>query len=236
MTNRPLGGVKNLDFCVGSNVYRIVCAIPLPRQHPESKLWHRQFLRQSEYGTRIYFMVQRRWLREAPFDRARASVKRGAGKRSICRWCGKICPKRRRSWCSDECASEFNIRSSPGKLRSAVYKRDRGVCAACGLNTNTLLRRRWVKERVKRPNSRNAATKKRYHTLLRSARKMWREEMISLGFPTNKSPWQADHVLPVSRGGGACGLDNVQTLCYPCHAKKTARENAEWTAERGSQD
>ena len=33
--------------------------------------------------------------------------------------------------------------------------------------------------------------------------------------------WEADHIKPVEYGGGACGLDNYQTLCKKCHKKKT---------------
>jgi len=33
--------------------------------------------------------------------------------------------------------------------------------------------------------------------------------------------WQADHILPVFKGGGACGMDNFQTLCLDCHHEKT---------------
>ncbi len=33
--------------------------------------------------------------------------------------------------------------------------------------------------------------------------------------------WEMDHVLPVSEGGGACGLDGLQTLCWRCHQKET---------------
>ena len=32
--------------------------------------------------------------------------------------------------------------------------------------------------------------------------------------------WHADHILPVKLGGGACDLDNLQTLCVNCHLKK----------------
>lgn len=33
--------------------------------------------------------------------------------------------------------------------------------------------------------------------------------------------WQADHILPVYKGGGAKGLENFQTLCPYCHKNKT---------------
>lgn len=33
--------------------------------------------------------------------------------------------------------------------------------------------------------------------------------------------WHADHIIPVSQGGGASDLSNFQTLCYDCHLTKT---------------
>lgn len=33
--------------------------------------------------------------------------------------------------------------------------------------------------------------------------------------------WDADHIIPVVQGGGGCWLDNLQTLCVPCHKRKT---------------
>ena len=41
--------------------------------------------------------------------------------------------------------------------------------------------------------------------------------------------WQADHIVPVYRGGGLCGLENLRTLCTPCHqdvTKQQARDRA----------
>ena len=34
--------------------------------------------------------------------------------------------------------------------------------------------------------------------------------------------WEMDHIIPVVEGGGCCGLDNLQTLCLPCHKLDTA--------------
>lgn len=42
--------------------------------------------------------------------------------------------------------------------------------------------------------------------------------------------WAMDHVIAVEEGGGECGLENLQTLCLPCHRAKTtqhARRRAE---------
>jgi 5-methylcytosine-specific restriction endonuclease McrA len=36
-----------------------------------------------------------------------------------------------------------------------------------------------------------------------------------------KSLWDADHILPVTEGGGECELDNIRTLCLRCHRAVT---------------
>lgn len=41
----------------------------------------------------------------------------------------------------------------------------------------------------------------------------------------NDDEWQADHIIPVHKGGGACNLDNFQTLCIDCHKNKTKTDN-----------
>ena len=37
--------------------------------------------------------------------------------------------------------------------------------------------------------------------------------------------WDADHIIPVKNGGGCCGLDNLRTLCIPCHKNITYKQN-----------
>ena len=43
------------------------------------------------------------------------------------------------------------------------------------------------------------------------------------------------HVIEVNKGGGQLGLDNIQTLCVPCHDAKTAAYAAERAALRRQQ-
>lgn len=45
-------------------------------------------------------------------------------------------------------------------------------------------------------------------------------------------PWDADHIVPVWKGGGLCGIEGYQTLCRTCHAAKTANDAAERAASR----
>ncbi len=126
--------------------------------------------------------------------------------RGTCRWCGEAIlygpgPKEgrvdlRRRW-HPECVDDYNA-TDPRELRRRIRKRDRGVCRACGLDTNAL------KRQVK---GRGRAAKLR-----------------ELGFPRRRSLWELDHIVPLIEGGGH-DPSNLQTLCVPCHRKKSGDEN-----------
>ncbi len=57
--------------------------------------------------------------------------------------------------------------------------------------------------------------------------KSWEERFPWLrerGIPysrVSKRWWDADHIIPVSEGGGECGPDGYRTLCIPCHRRVT---------------
>ena len=44
-----------------------------------------------------------------------------------------------------------------------------------------------------------------------------------LNDPKEADFWQADHVTAVAEGGGSTGLDNLRTLCTPCHSRETEK-------------
>jgi len=127
----------------------------------------------------------------------------GAHGLPACRWCRKTVLPPRSTFCSQACVHEYKLRSDPAYLRSQAFMRDRGVCTRCGFDTLELRREL------------NAASPE--------ARARRCEE---LRIPPHRgepgmSLWDADHVLPVSKGGGECGLDGIATLCISCHLAKS---------------
>jgi len=128
------------------------------------------------------------------------SLPKGPNGRSLCRWCALEVPPGRFSFCSEWCVNEWRLRSDPGYLRERVFERDRGVCAACGLNTVA----EW--RRIRR---------------LRGARRLAALSEWGLARGRRRSLWDADHILPVAEGGGECDLENLRTLCLKCHRAAT---------------
>lgn len=155
-----------------------------------------------------------------------------------CTWCNRIVPKYRRSWCGDECAAEWFIRTRPESARIAVEHRDKGVCATCKVDTKRI-------ERIMSALARGAQNENYtyrvmgHHTnapwpgyerrrerldLARALIGVWLGRVMRFGM-YHEFPhlWEADHIVPVSEGGALCGLEGLRTLCLPCHKKESAR-------------
>ena len=96
---------------------------------------------------------------------------------------------------------EWKLRTDPGYLREQVFKRDRGVCAACGADTEMLRRDK--------------------RKLDYAARRRFERDWGVTG-QSRRSLWDADHIRPVCEGGGECDLSNIRTLCLKCHRLATA--------------
>lgn len=140
----------------------------------------------------------------------RAALPKGENGRCLCRWCNLEVPSSRHTFCSDWCVEEWKLRSNPGHLRERVFERDRGVCAVCAIDCVAEL------HRVKRLRGASRAR----------AAAEWR-------IGSRKSLWDADHILPVSEGGGECDLSNMRTLCLKCHRAYTAQLRERRIRERG---
>lgn len=60
--------------------------------------------------------------------------KRDADGKRLCKVCEGPIPPRRSAYCGYDCA----LRNNPGWLRQKIWRRDKGVCAQCGLDTSAL--------------------------------------------------------------------------------------------------
>jgi 5-methylcytosine-specific restriction protein A len=132
------------------------------------------------------------------------TLPRGENGRALCRWCElEILMKRRRTFCSDYCVTQWRLRTDPGFVRDQVFARDRGICASCQADTIAI-----------------------YAALRRSRGKARIAGLALYGLKSiasRRSLWDADHILPVAEGGGQCDLDNLRTLCVICHREATAQ-------------
>ena len=131
------------------------------------------------------------------------SLPKGPTGRALCRRCQTEVPKGRRTFCSDACVHEWKLRSQPSYLREQVFARDRGRCSACGLDTEDLSRRL---RQMPKEQARRVLTRLRMADCL------------------ERSFWEAHHVKAVMEGGGACGLENLRTLCVSCHRRWNLRQ------------
>ena len=149
--------------------------------------------------------IHQRPTRTLPGGRAEShALPKGPNGLALCRWCDlEILAKRRRTFCSDYCVHQWRLRTDPGYLRDQVFARDRGICAACQADTVAIY----------------AALKRARGPARAAGLRLYGIKSIT----TRRSLWDADHIRPVAEGGGQCDLDNLRTLCVPCHREATAQ-------------
>jgi hypothetical protein len=119
-----------------------------------------------------------------------------------CAWCGGALAPRRRTWCSDRCATTFWTNHWWTLARSATKRRDKYRCRACGAAA------------PKRP------TRAAFggETAYRAAMRAWRQAKRTGRMEVNhRIPCRGKH------GTLSCDhhLDNLETLCTTCHRVRT---------------
>jgi 5-methylcytosine-specific restriction endonuclease McrA len=124
----------------------------------------------------------------------------------------------------------WRLASDAAFLRHKVYQRDKGKCAICFIQTDQIRDGLQALDRMTSTDWRdhggrgNLTDVVQPLKMLRQALKIWMTGRTDF--------WDADHKVEVVRGGGECGLDNMQTLCIWCHKAKTARLAKERAEER----
>jgi 5-methylcytosine-specific restriction enzyme A len=130
---------------------------------------------------------------------------KGSEGRNLCRWCELEVPKGRLTFCSNFCVEEWKLRTDPGFLRDRTLERDQGICALCGVDTQAAYL---------------AIKRSRGGARVRLLQK-WGLKTLN-----RRTLWDADHIVPVAEGGGACDLSNIRTLCLLCHRDATRQLRA----------
>lgn len=111
-----------------------------------------------------------------------------------CGWCGSALPSGRRRWCSDACSEEFWRNHWWSMARREAKRRDRRRCVRCGHAP------------LKRPKGGGPALA------------AWRAQRAKDRLEVNhRSACEGRH----SSLSCSHHLDNLETLCVPCHAEHT---------------
>ena len=138
-------------------------------------------------------------------------------------WCGFATKRPRKTWCSDACVRSYQA-ILPKTCAYISYRRDRGICQLCGVDTIRLqslflkFRQRWA-----------TATTPEESAEWRAVFDTFCGHLRDLGFVVThcqlKSMTEADHIRPVVEGGGLTGVENYRTLCVPCHKELSRQLN-----------
>lgn len=144
----------------------------------------------------------------------------------LCAYCGGDLSRAAKArgvestYCSRECAETGRLKRggmySSSRIREQVFALEGGVCRMCGINAHALYTRMMALQPAERLNALcNAGWK-----LPKSAKSLDR----LLQDPKEGDFWNADHINAVAEGGGGCNLDNLRTLCVPCHSGNLRHE------------
>lgn len=134
----------------------------------------------------------------------------------------------RKRFFESDCLKRYWIAKYPTMARSALLKRDKGICAVCGLDClkawQDLLDVAPMKAHIQVADGpTRRVTDKGDPTAYKLL--LTRYGLTAKHFAKRRSMWDCDHILEVVNGGGSCSMENLQTLCIRCHKEKTAALN-----------
>lgn len=146
-------------------------------------------------------------------DAGWVAPRRGPTGGGPCRLCGLPVEKGRRTFHA-VCAEHWIVSQGGQGARRALFARDGGVCGRCGLDCTAL--------EAELHALRAALTRSGSGTWLNPA---WTSLLHAVGcasrWRARRSLWDAHHRHAVAEGGGLCGLDGYETLCWRCHGAET---------------
>lgn len=154
---------------------------------------------------------------------ARRRIAKMRAPKGHCRGCQRPVPKGRKTWCSDACVEAAILKLNPSVARTRVHQRDKGICAECGFDADKAMRilhRLEYGTGVQQRFGPDYLERRRAIALLVTHWNQPKRPRLALYYQLPHL-WEADHIVPVAEGGGACELENYRTLCIPCHRAAT---------------
>ena len=122
----------------------------------------------------------------------------------VCRGCGGIVPKGRQTWCSSKCYKTH----CPQMVKSAVRARDKHICQICMKDIRQLQDARMAIAIPKLELLPGETHMDRWH----------RQNKLERDLRGPKIHEEYDHIIPFALGGKTI-LENMRTVCSPCHKK-----------------
>ena len=121
-------------------------------------------------------------------------------------------------FCSERCAARYASAEKRASARRQLFERELGICQLCHFDAHAFYKR--IAALPSEHERMQALMASPYSTASERLKRM-------LTAPKEGDFWEADHIVPVAEGGGETCLDNFQTLCVPCHQKKTRQQAAD---------
>jgi 5-methylcytosine-specific restriction endonuclease McrA len=141
--------------------------------------------------------------------------------KGICAWCdGQMPDKGRKKYCTKSCAASAYYYGYPQAHANKMYRLihiQNCMCLLCGQDFSDDLA-----EIVRK--------KLEYYLPNRELRDDDTVTYHAIGYNTGHI-WHTDHIVAVHQGGEGVGTDNHQTICVPCHHRKTAEERRPKSAQ-----
>ena len=143
-------------------------------------------------------------------------------------------------FCSKPCYDKYAACSSSSIARRELFSLEKGVCQECGLDCEDLCRRLQAYHRKTVDSGNQSEVLEKRSAVLKARAPAFFERGFAavrarlLQSPAAGHAWQADHILPVFRGGGMLGLENLRTLCTTCHLKVTKKQATWRKNQRGA--
>jgi 5-methylcytosine-specific restriction endonuclease McrA len=175
------------------------------------------------YSTERYTGGAKERAREREKDGTSTETDRAVLAGEACAMCGKrlsaACTAAGSAYCSQDCAEEGRLcrggMYASSKIRAAVFALEGGKCTLCGIDAHSLFEQIRALEPARRLNK-LLAVNWRLPTSSKALQNLLQD-------PKEHHFWQADHIRAVAEGGGGCGVENLRTLCVPCHAQETEK-------------